>query len=98
MISWLRRNVIWIALLLIAASLFLHVYSVEEIHTAQVHACQQVEGLKTVLREIVDRSAHQIGQKGTAGYAYYKHHPQELADAQKAARTELSQFAPGRCN
>lgn len=67
------------------------------VNDSQQNACRQVESIKTVLREIVTRSAYELGKPGTNGYAYYVEHPAELAAAKHAAVAELAEFAPGRC-
>lgn len=90
------RSVLSLAALVLVVVLMLVVVWLR-VSDAQRSACRQIESVKTVLRDIVDRSAHEIGRPGTAGFAYYHAHPQELRAARENARAELSQFAPGRC-
>jgi hypothetical protein len=46
---------------------------------------------------VIASSAKTLGKKGTAGYAYYRLHPTELAQAIAAAKVELQTFTPIPC-
>ncbi len=68
-------------------------------HTAAQSSsnCQQIELLKASIRASVAQTTKTLGQPGTAGYAYYHVHPQELHAALEANRAILSNFAPKPC-
>lgn len=95
---FLRHNLAGLTLLCCALTLFLGAYVVGQKSSDQRATCQQVETLKTVIYKQVQASANLLGKKGTAGYAYYHEHPDELANAKQQLTQELSAFGPSPCH
>lgn len=84
-----------ILLVMVAVTLF----GLHELHSsAQAHTnCLQIENLKGAIRLVVGQGVSSLGHKGSAGYAYYISHPQELAAAKVAGAQELLIFKPTPC-
>lgn len=72
-------------------------HRVQSNQAAQKNTCQQVQQLERVIYAQVVRSGQTLGRKGTAGYAYYRAHPVELAAARAEVRNEARQFSGHRC-
>lgn len=60
--------------------------------------CKGQNEIRMTIRRLVVVSDGQLGKKGSAGYAYYKDHADELQAAHKANRDTIQRFAPLRCD
>ena len=60
-------------------------------------ACVEVQRLETVIRAVLVQSLQTFGKKGSAGFAYYRAHPAELAAARVSLRHEIREFSGRAC-
>lgn len=93
-ISSVRTRRAFYALLVasvIASFLALGVVLIDRFDTS-ARACEQVN----VLRIAITRSLRQ-SEKALPRIAYYRHHPKDLALAERQIAGELAQFHPVRC-
>ena len=97
MVFMLRRNLALVALLVVTLALCINAYTVIQNRDSQVRTCQQVESLKSVVRQVLAQSAESLGRKGTAGFSYYRTHPEELAAAKLSIESEIADFKARRC-
>lgn len=60
--------------------------------------CKGQNEIRTTLRTLIVGSDKTLGKPGSAGYAYYKAHPEELAAAHRANHQTLVVFRPLKCD
>src|ERR1700720_570670 len=100
---WFSRRVItdvrrWLLLGLVCAGLIISLnFWVASLDTSTVANCRGIETLKLQFRTAIQQSLTQLGTPGSAGYAYYQLHPDELKAAYKQTLQTLQTFAPKKC-
>jgi hypothetical protein len=95
--KWIRRNTMNIVMVLVAVAIATSSWAIIQVLNHTNTNCQQIEAVKGAIRVVVKDSTKALGAKGTAGYFYYRSHPDELAAAKAAGIAELLVFKPRAC-
>lgn len=60
--------------------------------------CHRVAHIDLIIQQLGQRGLRTIGVKGSAGYAYYRTHPDELRIARNQLEQQIHDFTPNTCS
>lgn len=96
--SWLVRALTIYVPLAITFLLALTAYQINHDNSRlTLKVCHGQNQVRETIAGLIATNDKQLGQKGTAGYAYYRQHPDELAAGHKANAAALKTFGPLKC-